>query len=192
MSEDSSAGWEAVATRFARIRSNVGTDVIAAWSDHVRPAGTIVDIGCGTGEPIARTLVDKGFDVYGIDPAPTLLAAFRRNFLNATVACEPAEASRFFNRRFDGAVAIGLIFLLPEDAQRALIDRVGGALEPGGHFLFSAPRQVCCWTDSLTGRPSSSLGETRYREYLTNARLRFVDTYVDEGSNTYFHAASEA
>lgn len=190
MIDDPSAGWEAIATEFATIRSDVGVDVVKSWSGHLRPAGTVVDIGCGTGVPISKTLVAEGFDIYGIDPSPTLLAAFRRHFPGAKTACEAAEVSSFFNRRFDGAVAIGLMFLLPEDSQRAVIERVGQALHPSGHFLFSAPRQTCQWNDTLTGRPSLSLGEEQYRQLLANAGYRFVNGYVDEGSNYYFHAES--
>ena len=192
MIDDPSAGWEDVAATFATIRSTVGSDIVKHWSRHLRPAGTVVDIGCGTGVPISKALVDEGFDVYGIDPSPTLLAAFRKNIPGAKVGCEAAEVSRFFNRRFDGAVAIGLMFLLPEDSQRAVIERVGRALCSDGHFLFSAPRQVCQWNDTLTGRKSLSLGEERYRQLLSDAGCRLVSDYVDEGGNYYFHAVADS
>ncbi|QNA83350.1 class I SAM-dependent methyltransferase [Sphingomonas sp. So64.6b] len=192
MIDDPSAGWEAIATKFAAIRSDVGTDVVKLWLKQLRPAGTVVDIGCGTGMPISKTLIDEGFEVYGIDPSPTLMAVFRRHFPGAKTVCEAAEVSRFFDRRFDGAVAIGLMFLLPEDSQRAVIEHVGQAIHPGGHFLFSAPRQMCQWNDTLTGRPSLSLGEERYQQLLASAGCRVVDSYVDKGSNYYFHAVSDS
>jgi 2-polyprenyl-3-methyl-5-hydroxy-6-metoxy-1,4-benzoquinol methylase len=41
------------------------------WLDrfllYVRPAGTVLDLGCGMGEPIARYLLDRGFRVVGVD-----------------------------------------------------------------------------------------------------------------------------
>ena len=160
MNDDPSGGWEAVAAKFSAMRSDVGADVVKRWSRRVRPGGSILDIGCGAGRPIATTLLDEGFDLYGIDPSPTLLAAFRRNLPGAEAACEAAEVSRLFDRRFDGAVAIGVMFLLSKDGQRAVIERVGRALTPGGHFLFSAPRQPCCWKDTLTGRLSLSLARS--------------------------------
>lgn len=190
MTNDPSAGWEAIATTFATIRSDVGTDIVKRWSKHLKPTGAIVDIGCGTGVPISKALVDEGFDVYGIDPSPTLLKKFRHYIPGANAICEAAEVSDFFDRQFDGAVAIGVMFLLPEDSQRVLIERVGRALYPGGHFLFTAPRQACQWTDTLTGRLSSSLGEERYRKVLAGAGVSLVGGYVDEGANYYFHAVS--
>lgn len=190
MIDDPSAGWEFVADRFAALRSDVGSDVINRWADYLEPGGTVVDVGCGTGVPVATSLVARGFEVYGIDPSPTLLAAFRRHVPGAATACEVAENSRFFDRRFDGAVAIGLIFLLPETSQRLVIDRVGRALNPGGNVLFSVPQRRCRWNDSLTGRSSLSLGEACYRHLLTSAGCRVVDTYIDDGANHYIHAVA--
>ena len=138
MTDDPSAGWEAVAGQFAAIRSSVGSDIVRRWSVHLPAGGAILDIGCGTGVPIARTLTEQGFELYGIDASPTLLEAFRRNIPDARAACEPVESSRFFDRRFDGVVAIGLLFLLAGDRQRMVIRRVGHALRAGGRFLFTA------------------------------------------------------
>ncbi len=177
-----------MAADFARLRSGIGTQAVVGWAQCLPPGASILDIGCGTGVPIASALWHRGFAVHGIDPAPSLLAAFRRNLPAAPAACEAAESSGFFYRQFDAAIAIGVMFLLPESSQRALIHRVGQLLHPGGHFLFTAPCQTCRWADSLTGRPSRSLGDARYRQLLADAGLALAGGFVDEGANHYFHA----
>lgn len=192
MNGDASRGWESIAADFARLRSGIGAQAVQQWAACLPPGANIVDIGCGTGVPIARALADMGFTVYGIDPSPTLLAAFRRNLPGAPAACEPAETSGFFNRRFDAAVMIGVIFLLPETDQAALIGRIGQVLAPGGHFLFSAPHQACSWMDSLTGRQSFSPGAVRYQNWLAAAGLSLHGSFIDAGANNYFHARSTA
>lgn len=192
MSEDTSAGWDAVADRFAALRSDIGVDIVGRWAQALPPGGTVLDIGCGTGLPIARCLADRGLQLFGIDPSPRMVAAFRAYLPDAAVACEGAEASGFFGRRFDGAVAIGVLFLLPEAAQAEVIARVGRALRPGGRFLFSAPRACCTWTDSLTGRPSRSLGEARYHALFARAGLAPIGSQVDRGDNHYFEAVAGA
>ncbi|WP_241213305.1 class I SAM-dependent methyltransferase [Sphingomonas sp. ABOLE] len=189
-SDDASAGWDAVAERFAALRSEVGTDIVLHWSRQLPRGGAVLDIGCGTGVPIGTCLAAQGFTLFGIDPAPKMIAAFRANVPEATAACEPAETSRFFDRRFDGVVAIGLLFLLPEAAQAAVIAQVGRALHPGGRFLFSAPRERCDWEDSLTGRRSWSLGEAGYGALLGRAGLEMVGCRRDAGGNDYFEAAA--
>lgn len=186
--DDLSGGWEAIADAFVAARSDIGADVVARWSQCLRPGASIVDIGCGSGIPIARTLIGQGFRLYGIDASPTLIAAFRQRFPGTRAACEAAQTSRFFDRGFEGAVAVGLLFLLNEEAQRQVIDRVGTVLSPGGRFLFSAPHESCTWTDILTGRSSLSLGRNEYERLLAGAGLSLVETYLDEGQNHYYDA----
>ena len=185
---DPSLGWEGVAEQFAALRSDIGVDVVLRWAEHARPGGVMVDIGCGTGLPIGRALSDAGFRMFGIDPSPTLLAAYRRNVPGAVTTEESVEASRFFDRRFDGAVMVGLLFLLSEERQRRVLPRIVDILHPGGHLLFSAPEQSCQWTDSLTGQVSRSLGLAEYRRILNEIGCPLVECYRDEGGNHYCHA----
>ncbi len=194
MIEDTSNGYEAVADAFvaARSRSTTGLAIIRQWTASLPAGGSVIDIGCGSGEPVTAALINAGLTVSALDASPALVAAFRRRFPDVEVACEPAERSRFFGRRFDGAVAIGLIFLLPDTAQRDLIGRVAGALRPDGRFLFTAPRQACAWDDVLTGRQSSSLGAEEYGRLLDEAGLDVIAEHVDEGENHYFEAQKRA
>ncbi|MFN3931655.1 MAG: class I SAM-dependent methyltransferase [Brevundimonas sp.] len=188
MTPDPSRGWDAIARRFIAARSDIGADVVRHWATRLPPGAAVLDVGCGSGAPVGETLVAAGFAVFGVDASPTLVAEFRRRLPSAEVACEPAETSRLFDRRFDGALAVGLLFLLPAEDQRAVIARIARALEPGGRFLFSAPRQACQWTDSLTRQPSESLGEDEYRRALQQAGLRPSGHYDDGGGNHYFDA----
>ncbi len=146
----------------------------------------MLDLGCGSGVPIAFELGKLGFFVAGIDASPTLIAEFHRQLPNALWAFEAVEDSAFFERRFDGILAVGLIFLLPEDLQRAVITKVGNALATDGKFLFTAPYQRCEWLDLLTGQKSVSLGTDEYALALHRAGLTLTESYVDEGENHYF------
>ena len=186
---DLSEGWEAAAEPFMAARSAIGAGMVRSWAGaNLPPGATIIDIGCGSGVPIAQALIDGGFSLSAIDASPTLIAAFSRRFPQVPSACEPAQHSRFFHRRFDAAIAIGLIFLLSAEDQAELIRRVAAALVPGGRFLFSAPRQPCQWPDLLTGRPSLSLGEPEYTRLLQAAGLRLMACHGDEGGNDYLDA----
>src|SRR3990167_5757615 len=40
---------------------------------HLPEAAKILDVGCGSGKPIAAYLVEKNFDVYGVDISPKLI-----------------------------------------------------------------------------------------------------------------------
>jgi cyclopropane fatty-acyl-phospholipid synthase-like methyltransferase len=79
---------------------------------------SILDLGCGTGVPISRTLIERGFNLYGVDASACMIAAFRDRFPSVPVEFAAAEDPDFFNRAFDGVVAWGLFFLLSADVQR--------------------------------------------------------------------------
>jgi len=185
---DRSEGYDGIAEQFMAARRNIGASFVLSWARNNLPqAGSVIDVGCGSGVPITQVLVEEGFEVFGVDASPTLLAAFRRRFPHVRTACEAAQDSAFFNRTFDAAVSIGLLFLLSEDDQERVIYRVGGSLRAGGRFLFSAPRERCEWQDILTGRPSRSLGEKEYERILQASGLCLVRCH--QGENHHFDAA---
>jgi len=188
---DASNGWEALAPAFIEdwARSTVGVATIQAWTRSLRPGASVLDLGCGPGGPRSEVLIANGFAVYGVDAAPSLADAYRARFPTARVAWESAEQTAFFGRTFDGALAWGLVFLLPADVQRRVIERIARALNAGGQFLFTAPAQACTWADLSTGRRSVSLGAPAYEAALASAGLNLIDRYVDEGENHYYAAA---
>ncbi len=188
MPEDMSNGYEAVAEEFMAVRSKSGLATVRRWASSLPRGGSVLDVGAGSGEPLTAALIEQGFDVSAVDASSKMVAVFQRRFPNVDVACEPAERSTFFNRTFDGILAIGLVFLLPANSQRKLIRRMAGALKPRGRLLFSAPRQVCTWDDLLTCQPSSSLGADEYCRILASSGLYSVGEHVNEGEINYYEA----
>jgi len=188
---DLSNRYDRVAAEYLanRHKSDVGMGIVRAWAGSLPSGAAVLDLGCGDGVPVSRALVAAGLSVYGVEASPTLAAAFRVNFPRARVACEPAERSALFGRTFAGAVAWGLLFLLPAEAQRTVVRNVAAALEPCGRFLFTAPAQVCTWDDLLTGLPSVSLGAATYHAICREAGLVPVAEYTDEGDNHYYDVA---
>ncbi len=187
--DDISGGWNAVAAEFiARRSSSIGVATVRNWAASIPAGGSILDLGCGHGIPISVTLVEEGFRVYGIEASPDLVLEFRRRVPGAQVRCEAAETSTFFDRRFDAVIAIGLMFLLPEEAQKQLLHRVSCVLRPGGSLLFTAPRQDVSWADNMTGRRSRSLGGEAYEAALRDVGLDLVAEFADEGKNHYYNA----
>ncbi len=96
------------------------------------------------------------------------------------------EASEFFNRTFSGVLAWGLLFLLDPAAQALVIEKVARALNPGGRFLFTSPKEPVEWLDGMTDRPSQSLGAQTYERLLREAGLTWVADAQDEGENHYY------
>jgi cyclopropane fatty-acyl-phospholipid synthase-like methyltransferase len=112
------------------------------WLDlflaRVRPGGTILDIGCGMGEPIARYLIERGFRVTGVDSAPSLIAMCEERF-PARQWCVADVRSLALGRRFDGLIAwhSAFLHLSPED-QEPLFARLAAHAAPGAALLFTS------------------------------------------------------
>ncbi|WP_342084777.1 class I SAM-dependent methyltransferase [Dyadobacter sp. OTU695] len=189
---DKSNGYETHATTFIRCRSKgidgVGAPSVRHWARALPPNATVLDVGCGTGLPISKTLIDEGLTVYGIDASPSMVQGFKENFPNIPVACEAAEDSSYFNRQFDAIIAWGLLFLLPEETQEIVIQKMANALYVGGKLLFTAPSQKMRWKDAITEVESVSLGAEKYNELIATSGLSLVEEFEDEGENHYYHA----
>src|SRR5262245_9411064 len=54
------------------------------WMDRfvalLRPGASILDLGCGSGQPIARHLIEHGCHVPGIDASPTMISLCGERF----------------------------------------------------------------------------------------------------------------
>lgn len=189
---DRSNGYEHIATRFIKIRgqavNGIGTSTVRNWIKALPQGSAVLDLGCGTGIPISKVLIDEGMTVYGIDASATLIEAFRQNFPGSPVVCEPVEDSLLFNRKFDAIISWGLMFLLSENTQKKVIQKAGDALLAGGKLLFTAPYQETEWKDVMTGQCSISLGAEKYKELLSASGLSLIEEFEDEGGNHYFSA----
>jgi SAM-dependent methyltransferase len=193
MSGDGSNGYEGIASTYVARRGTrplvgdaIGAAVVRAWARAFSPDAAVLDLGCGPGEPSTRILQEAGLATYAVDASPAMVAAFRERFPAVPLEHNTVEGSAFFNRTFDGVLAWGLIFLLEPATQAVVIQKVAGALNPGGRFLFTAPREPLEWLDAMTGRPSQSLGAHTYARLLSDAGLTWVAEAEDEGENHYY------
>jgi len=194
---DRSNGYEGVAGEFLAGRGRapstaIGTRRVRDWARTLPSGAAVIDLGCGSGLPITKVLLDEGLNVYAVDAAPSLVKAFRHNFPQVPIACESVLDSLFFERMFEGVVAWGLMFLLQPHEQRRLIQRIADILAPRGRLLFTAEAGAMVWNDAMTGLQSRSLGATEYRELLSSVGLSVISEYGDEGQNYYFDAVKIA
>ncbi len=192
---DRSNGYESVAAEFiarrgdSRTRSNaIGVKVVRRWAKTLRPGSSVIDVGCGPGFPITVILVEEGLQVFGVDGAPSFVAAFQRNLPGTPIVCESVLDSSFFDRTFDAVLSIGLMFLLKAEEQHRLIQRFADILKPGGRLLFTSTATPHVWNDVMTGMESISLGAEEYLRQLSAVGLSVTSEYEDEGENHYFDA----
>jgi SAM-dependent methyltransferase len=189
-SMNSASAYEMHALEFlnARDKSPIGADIVALWARGL-PAGTdVIEIACGGGYPVTQALVETGVNLWAIDASPTLLERFRFRFPSVPTQCSLALESDYFGRKFGAAISIGLLFLLEESEQVALLHRVSEILLPDGRFLFTAPTEIGTWRDTMTGHECRSLGRARYVQTLESAGFCVIGTQVDKGKNNHYDA----
>jgi SAM-dependent methyltransferase len=190
LTADSATAYEVHALAFLQGRdaSMIGSQVVEQWARSLRSGAEVIELACGGGYPITKVLHAVGLKLWAMDSSPTLVAAFEHRFPSVPVQCARVQGFEFFGRTFDAAIAVGLMFLLPEHDQLALIDNVSKRLVPGGRFLFMAPIEVGTWRDLNTGMLCQSLGRERYETCLNAAGFRVVNTFIDKGVNHYYDA----
>lgn len=111
------------------------------WLDrflaHVPAAGSILDLGCGSGEPIARYLIAGGRAVTGVDAAPGLIDLCRARFPAQTWIVADMRGLDL-GHAFDGLIAWHSAFHLTPDDQQGLFAVYARHVTPGGVLIFTS------------------------------------------------------
>jgi SAM-dependent methyltransferase len=80
------AGFDAIGTRYDEVFPDKEgqTWTVEQFLERLRTGARVLDLGCRTGVPTARQLVDGGCQVTGVDISPVMLDQARRNVPEAT------------------------------------------------------------------------------------------------------------
>ncbi len=112
-----------------------------AWLDrflsYVPESGTVLDLGCGTSQPIARYVVETGHGVLGVDSSPSMIALCRARLPESEwVVADMRKLA--LARRFAGILAWDSFFHLHMDDQRGMFPRFAAHASPGSLLLFTS------------------------------------------------------
>jgi SAM-dependent methyltransferase len=148
---------------------------LARFAALLPPGGAVLDIGCGSGAPIAAALVAQGFAVTGLDASPPLLALARAR-LPAAAWITGDMREMALGRRFDGLVAWDSFFHLGHDDQRAMIPRFAAHAAPGAALIFTSGPAHGVAIGSYAGEAlfHASLDPAEYRALLDAAGFDVV------------------
>ncbi len=141
--------------------------VLLAASIDAQAGQTVLDLGCGAGDPIGVWLHDQAFDVTGSDFSRDMLTLFAARIPGAkTVFSDMRDLS--LPDRFDAIIGWGSFFHLTRDEQRTALPKIAKHLAPGGRLLLT----VGPGEGEATGHVGhdevfhASLSETAYRDLL--------------------------
>lgn len=154
MTEDGDRGEDAAGSD-DRLAVQAGYDVLAADYDAARTAedppwldlldefeadlpdgARVLDVGCGSGRPVATRLGSAGHDVLGLDISTAMLALAREH---ADAALAAADMTRLPVRdgAADGAVAAFSVIHVPREDHGEVFAEFHRALRPGGRLLVT-------------------------------------------------------
>ena len=173
-----------------RRRSTIGVPEVRALAASLSPGALVLDVGCGPGVPITRTLLDAGMRVVGLDSAGEMLARFRLDLPGVPVIRGTAQRCPCASRVFDAAVAWGVIFHLTHDDQRRAFRELARVVKPRAPFLFTSGDAEDNRTGTMDGVTFHYYAFPRetYRQVLEEAGFELVDVHTDRGDNTYYLA----
>jgi ubiquinone/menaquinone biosynthesis C-methylase UbiE len=135
-------GYDTVALRYDAGRERFANrDVVEPFARRVRPGGSVLDVGCGCGIPVARQLVDSGFSVTGIDISQSMLDVASGRLPQARFVKMDMRRLAFADARFDGVIACYSLIHVPKELHRDVIFGFERVLRPGGALLLSCGRQ---------------------------------------------------
>lgn len=174
-------------------------DVMCAWDPDRSPddafyhglvmaAGSVLDVGCGTGSMLHRAR-DSGHSgrLVGLDPDRSMLDRARRRTDIEWVAGVAADAA--WDREFDLAIMASNAFqcLVGDDELRASLAAIRSALRDGGRFAFGTrhpqARAWEGWNPSHVAEPVTPAGRPlrvwHEVEAVTGDVVTFTETTAD-------------
>lgn len=198
MAEDVCAKYDKIAGWFDanRGRQLMEKEYLELLAARLPAGGSVLDLGCGSGEPLAGFFIRKGFSVTGVDGSAAMIAMCRERF--------PAMAwlvgdmrGLALGRRFDAVLAWDSFFHLSMDEQRAMFPVFGAHLNPTGLLLFTSGPAAGEISGDIQGEafPYSSLDADEYRRLLGAQGLEVLLHKVEDpacGKHTVWLAGRAA
>lgn len=180
---DVTSAYDRIAHWFdrTRTRSLIELPYLDYLSGALREGASVLDLGCGTGEPILRYLVGREFELVGVDSSAAMLEIAQARFpRNRFALCDMRELH--LDRRFDAIVAWHSLFHLAPEAQRAMFPVFARHLQPGGLLLFTSGSEAGeSWSEN--GGESlyhASLATDEYRSLLAAQGFQVLRHVLDD------------
>lgn len=141
----------------------------------------ILDLGCGSGQPIAEYLIAKGCRVTGVDGAKSLIEIAREKlpehrWLTADMRDLPPLG------KFHGLIAWHSFFHLKPEDQRRMFETFSRLCQPGAALMFTSGSTHGEAIGTFEGQPlyHGSLDSTEYHSLLQTNGFGVVDHVKDD------------
>jgi SAM-dependent methyltransferase len=151
------------------------------FADLIPSAGSVLDIGCGAGEPIAGFFVRAGYQVHGVDSSPAMIAFCKERFADS--AWDVADMRTLsLGRSFEGILAWDSFFHLTQDDQRRMFPIFRAHAAPNAALMFTSGPRDGVAMGTFGGEPlyHASLAPDAYRALLAENGFEVIANVFDD------------
>lgn len=130
----------------------------------------VLDVGCGSGRPMAAALLERGFDVTGVDSSARLVAKAADDLASGHFI-QADMRTLGLGRTFAGVLAWHSLFHLTPDDQRIALPRLLAHAAPRAVVMFSSGHSLGHAMGEWHGEPlyHGSLDAAEYHAILARA-----------------------
>ncbi|MDA8480319.1 class I SAM-dependent methyltransferase [Citrobacter sp. Awk 4] len=143
--------------------------------------GSILDIGCGNGQPIADYFIQQGFQLTGVDGSAAMLARARASFpYQRWLEQDMRELT--LNETFDGLIAWDSFFHLTQQDQQKMFPIFAQLSHPGSALMFTSGPANGIAMGQFEGEPlfHASLAPQEYRALLSANGFEVVEMMMED------------
>ncbi|MEM9786410.1 MAG: class I SAM-dependent methyltransferase [Pseudomonadota bacterium] len=145
-----------------------------AWLDRMLTAAPratgqvrVLDLGCGSGQPMATYLAERGAHLTGVDATHVMTSLYAENLPGATVLQADMRSLRL-DKHFDAIIAWNSFFHLSADDQRAMFPIFAAHAAPRATLMLTAGHKAGEAIGQVADTPiyHASLAPDEYRLLL--------------------------
>ena len=143
--------------------------------------GSIVDLGCGTGAPIAEYLIGRGFQVTGVDSSSRMIDLCKRRFPSQKWIMNDMRHIKF-DRTFDGVLVWDSFFHLNHVDQQSMFSVFRACANSRAPLMFTAGPEHGEAVNPLWGEPlfHASFSKEEYDALLKKNGFEIVDFALND------------
>ncbi len=127
-------GYDSCAKNYDQARRTEVNLELNLITRRLEQGARVLDIGCGAGVPITRTLAEK-FSITGVDISSEMIRRARINVPEASFIHNDIMAMKFPPGEFHAVCSFYTVFHLPREEHPELFKRIHEWLKPGGYLL---------------------------------------------------------
>ncbi|HAJ76298.1 MAG TPA: SAM-dependent methyltransferase [Gammaproteobacteria bacterium] len=176
--ERNAHGWDE-----RRPRSLIEKPWLDKLLNSMAPGSSVLDVGCGAGEPISRYVLKRGFSLTGVDSSPKMIEICKTRFPDQSwIVMDMRELS--LGERFAAIIAWDSFFHLSPDEQRQVLQRFLTHLDSRGALLLTVGHESGEVLGVVEGEDvyHSSLEPQEYEHILRSRGLGNIEMTLQDKS----------